>query len=130
MLTLAFAGAGAALPDISASRQVQAWSDSDGGITARAYVGIADGWIDAPLYGIFRFASGSRTVCVWPAAGASKAAIRGQFERVLQPLILQALGWQTLHAAAVMGSAGVLAFCGLGGAGKSTTTYALRHLGW
>src|SRR5262249_29608734 len=53
------------------------------------------------------------------------------FSRMLQPVILQALGWgQVLHAGATAGPGGVFAFCGKSGSGKSTLAFAMQQLGW
>jgi hypothetical protein len=80
--------------------------------------------------GTFAFSSESSIVHAWPAPGANPDVVVKQFETVLQPVILQALGWQTLHAAAVAGSGGALALCGVRGSGKSTIAFALRQAGW
>jgi hypothetical protein len=44
-------------------------------------------------------------------------------------LILQALGWETLHASAVLMPAGLIAFCGDCESGKSTIAYGLSRRG-
>jgi hypothetical protein len=62
---------------------------------------------------------------VWPTAGVSLERVRAEFGRIVQPLILQALGQQVLHASAAAGPDGVIAFCGLSGSGKSTLSYAV-----
>jgi hypothetical protein len=55
---------------------------------------------------------------------------RAEFDRMLRAIVLQALGWQALHAGAALTSEGALLFCGRSGAGKSTTAYALGQMGW
>ncbi len=51
------------------------------------------------------------------------------FERTVLPIVLHASGCQVLHASAVLFPAGVVGFCGYGGAGKSTTAHALSKRG-
>jgi len=128
MLRLIFA-AGALPPEAAKSREVNVWRDEDGHAIARASVGATRRWIDWPPYGCFAFGPDG-VVTVWPFDGADPARVAAHFERVLQPLMLQALGRQSLHASAIRNSAGALAFCGRRGAGKSTIAYAMRHSGW
>jgi len=44
--------------------------------------------------------------------------------------MLHALGWEVLHASAVLGPAGPVAFCGRSGTGKSTTAFGLSRRGY
>jgi hypothetical protein len=111
----------------SAGREVCVWRDDLGVAFARGYADDHRRWIEWRDWGVFAFSLGSTTVHAWPAAGMSRAAVADVFARVLQPIILQALGWQALHASAVLGGDGVLAFCGVGRSGKSTLAYALGH---
>ena len=67
---------------------------------------------------------------VWPVRGMTLEWARAEFDRMLRPIVLQALGWQALHAGAALTSEGALLFCGRSGAGKSTTAYALGKMGW
>src|SRR5262249_12009859 len=53
-----------------------------------------------------------------------------EFDRLLRPIVLQALGYQALHAAAALTPGGALLICGQSGAGKSTTAFALGQLGF
>jgi hypothetical protein len=69
-------------------------------------------------------------VRVWPEPNASYEEISGTFDRLLQPIILQALGKQALHAAAVVGPTGAIAICGNKGSGKSTLGFAMRQAGY
>jgi hypothetical protein len=55
------------------------------------------------------------------------------YYRFALPMILQAAGAEMLHASGVLGGAGVVAFCGAAGTGKSTLAYALsrrQHQHW
>jgi hypothetical protein len=49
------------------------------------------------------------------------------YYRFALPMILQAAGAEMLHASAVHAAAGVVAFCGTSGTGKSTLAFTLSH---
>jgi len=129
MLTLTFAS-GDPPPDPTSGREVSVWRDDTGAVCARTYAAQGLRWIDWPAFGVYAFEPGSRDVRVWAAPSVSPNDVTAIFERVLQPVILQALGWQALHASAVLGRRGVLALCGHSGSGKSTLAYALREAGF
>jgi hypothetical protein len=111
-------------------RQVNEWKDNQGEIFARAFSSDHRCWIDWPGLGVFAFAAGSNEVQVWPDHNAPTADILETFSRRLQPIILQALGWQALHAAAVATPSGAIAFCGNAGSGKSTLGFAMQRAGY
>jgi hypothetical protein len=103
---------------------INAWRDDRGEVFARARIR-PDGYaLDWRGVGTLRFSPGSRRVTVRPAAGVSLARIGDVFACVIQPVILQALGHQVLHAGAVRTPAGIVALCGVSGSGKSTLAYA------
>ncbi len=55
------------------------------------------------------------------------------YYRFALPMILQAAGAEMLHASAVLGTKGVVAFCGTSGTGKSTLAFTLsrkHHRHW
>jgi hypothetical protein len=128
MLTLVLAGREAPAPGMG--RKVNEWCDDYGEVCARAYTSRDLCWIDWPGLGLFAFSAGSLEVQVWPAPTTQHDAIANTFSRTLEPIILQAMGWQALHAGAAVGPAGVLAFCGRKGSGKSTLAFAMRQAGW
>lgn len=128
MLTLVFEEGLNTSP--GAGREVCVWRDDRGDTFARGFAHDHRRWIEWRNWGLFAFAQGSSMVRVWPAPGMTHAAIADVFARVLQPIILQGLGWQALHASAVLGADGVLAFCGVGRSGKSTLAYALGRAGF
>lgn len=129
MLRLELAQGGSP-PDFSAGREVNVWRDEHGDVCARLLSGPAHRWIDWPGLGLFWFEPHGRTVRVRPAPQARANVLHDTFGRVLQPAILQALGWQALHASAVTGPAGVFAFCGLAHSGKSTLAFTLARSGF
>jgi hypothetical protein len=52
------------------------------------------------------------------------------YHRFVLPLFLQARGAEVIHASAVLGARGVVAFSGASGSGKSTLAYALSRRGF
>src|ERR1700752_4521188 len=118
MLTLAFAHGAA--PASAPCWDVGGWVDDCGSGLAGAFSYKHSHWIDFPGVGKFAFSSGSTQVRVWPDPASARGAVYDTFSRMLQPIILQALGGrQALHAGAAVGPSGVVAFCGPRGAGKS-----------
>ena len=113
-----------------AGSQVNEWRDDCGRVFARAFSSEEHYRIDWPGLGAFVFRPGSRDVRVWPEADARHEEISDTFDRLLQPVILQALGKQALHAAASVGPTGTIAFCGNAGSGKSTLGFAMRQAGY
>ena len=113
-----------------AARQVSEWRDECGKVFARAFSSDDHYRIDWPGLGAFAFRPGSRDVLVWPEPHARHEEISDTFDRSLQPVILQALGKQALHAAAVAGPSGTIAVCGNKGSGKSTLGFAMRQAGY
>jgi hypothetical protein len=128
VLTLVFDQEPAALPE--GGREVCVWRDDAGSSFARALARDGQRWIEWRDLGVFAFSLGSTTVRVRATGGVPTAVVADVFVRVLQPIILQALGRQALHASAVLGTTGVLAFCGVGRSGKSTLAYALGQEGF
>jgi hypothetical protein len=114
----------------AAGRRVNEWADECGNVFARAFSSGSQYRIDWPGLGAFAFRPDSRDVLVWPEAGARHEEISETFYRLLQPVILQALGKQALHAAAAVGPSGTVAFCGNSGSGKSTLGFAMHHAGY
>lgn len=110
---------------------VQIWRDLAGEVCAYGYAGA--GWwaMEWPRVGTFRFGPAfARTVEVLPEPGVSLDRIEDVYRRSVLPLLMQVRGSETLHASAVTGSRGALAFCGQRGAGKSTVAYGLSRRGF
>ena len=129
MLTLVFAPDGVP-PHDRIGREVHLWRDDLGHTVARGFSAGGRRWITWLDVGTFGFSAGSRVVDAWPAAGAQPDVVVRKFQTILQPMILQALGWQTLHASAVSGPDGAFALCGAAASGKSTISFAMRRAGW
>ena len=111
-------------------RQVNEWINEGGAVFARVFSSNDHYRIDWPGVGAFAFRPGSPDVLVWPEPDARHEEISDTFDRLLQPVILQALGKQALHAAASVGPCGTIALCGNKGSGKSTLGFAMRYAGY
>ena len=129
MLTLRFASE-TTRPESGGGRLVQTWSDDAGAEFARAFVSGTSRWIDWAGLGVFTFGGATRVVDVVPARGVSREVVTASFRRSIQPVILQAIGWQALHASAAGTRAGIIALCGCGHSGKSTLAHALGQAGY
>ena len=106
------------------------WRDGQGLEYARAYAGGGESWIAWRNLATFAFSNAAADVRAWPEPDVPDDRVADVFERVVQPIVLQAMGCQALHASAVAGDGGVLAFCGVGHSGKSTIAYALGQRGY
>lgn len=116
-------------PTAGNAREVDVWRDGDGLELARAFTAGSRRWIDWPGVGVFELDASTR-VNAWPARGVPAAVVTDTFARAVQPVLLQSLGYQALHASAVAKAGDVLVLCGVSGSGKSTCAYALRERGW
>lgn len=106
------------------------WRDNEGRIVGRGY--LVDGVNVVELEGIgrFEFSPGERTVIVRPERSAPTELVHDTYRRWILPIAVQSLGFEVLHAGAVLSHGGVVAFCGASGSGKSTIAYALAQRGY
>lgn len=112
------------------AREVNTWRDDQGRMLARACVSGVLHWIDWLGVGRFSFTPPHRTITVHRIRGVPDAILSDTFQRQVQPIVLQALGFQTLHAsAAVIGDA-VAVFAGHPHSGKSTLAHAMGRRGY
>jgi hypothetical protein len=127
MLSLRFADTAHPRP-VRFGRQVNAWADDCGRPFARAFCdsqGYRIEWFDLAC---FSLPHGRTAVDAWPDAAASPLVVSDVFGRVVQPLLLQLSGKQSLHASAILSRERAIIFCGESGAGKSTLAFAAgRH---
>jgi hypothetical protein len=82
-----------------------------------------------PGFTTFRFDDDGQ-VDAYPERPLDSSRILDLFHRTVEPLILQALGWETLHASAVVMPGGLVGFCGECESGKSTIAYSLSRRGY
>jgi hypothetical protein len=117
-------------PARPAARAGSIFRDLDGRVCGRAFVGTTDSWLEWDGLGLCRLNRESGAVQLWPDPALPPDEISRIFFHDVQPILLQALGAEALHASAVLGPFGAVAFCGSSGAGKSTLAYALARGGW
>ena len=100
--------------------------------TAGAYASQAGShyWIDVSDVGIFHYSAATGQVVAVPRNTIEEGRVRAIYQRVVLPFLLQALGYEMLHASAVRTQRGVVAFCGESGAGKSTIAVGLSRRGY
>jgi hypothetical protein len=82
-----------------------------------------------PGVAVYRFDATGAPVTARPEPGAEPRDVGRVFLRAVLPAAHQRLGWQALHASAVLTRRGVVLFCALSGHGKSTLAYAFRQRG-
>ena len=86
--------------------------------------------VDLPDLVSFSYELGADHVRAMPRRVLSPGFIFDVYHHCVLPLILPALGTEVLHASGVVGAAGVVAFCGPSGTGKSTIAVALARRGF
>jgi hypothetical protein len=109
---------------------VQEWRDRNGQVRAFGYAEGRRGWLEWPGLATFAFEEGSEDVLATPSAGATARAIEEMFRRGAVPIILQARGWEALHARAVLAPRGVVGLCGAADSAAFALTYGLDRFGY
>jgi hypothetical protein len=104
--------------------------DPDGVVDLYGWRDGADFWIDLPGITRFRFRPASDAVVPVPEPGTEWPTIVDAYLGTALPMAAQAvLGYEAVHASAVITAAGVVAFCGVTEVGKSTFAYGLTARG-
>jgi hypothetical protein len=107
---------------------VDTWRDERGEVCAVTWAE-GDLFLMAwPRVGVYTF-DATGQVTAYPEPAAAPRDVERVFLRAVLPAVHQRLGWQALHASAVLTSRGVLVFAALSGHGKSTLAYACRRKG-
>src|SRR5262245_48401322 len=106
-------------------RQASVWYAPGGGVAARSFVDDDRRWLAWRDVALFLHRASADDVRAWPLPGVDAAAVRTEFAAEVEPIFLQAAGAEALHAGAALGPAGLIVFCGLSHAGKSTLAYAV-----
>lgn len=117
-------------PRDPASAGVHVWRDVDSRIVAWGYSSGQERWMHWPRLATFRFTAAGSAITAFPAPGANPGHIADTCLRSVVPLALQALGREALHASAVLGPSGVVAFCATSQTGKSTVAFGLARRGF
>lgn len=108
----------------------ETWCDAEGAPVAFGGWSRERCWIEVPNVGEYSFAFGGGDVQARLVDGVDPGFAAETFERMVLPLVLQARGREVLHASAVLAPAGVVAFCGVSGTGKSSLADALGAIGY
>jgi hypothetical protein len=116
------------LPD-AAEGEVEVWTGNDG-FEAYGYTAGGLHWARFPGTASFCFDAERSTVVAIPDNGASALLVEDVYRRSVLPLVIQLRGHEVLHASAVDRGDGLVVFCGVSGAGKSTFAYALSRRGY
>ncbi len=106
-------------------RAASVWPYPDGRICGRAFIDGPDRWLNWEDAGLFHFTTESAVVRAWPKTGMDEDAVHDAFDHDVVAIVLQAQGWQAMHASAAAGERGALLLCGVTHSGKSTLAYAL-----
>lgn len=109
---------------------VQELKDKQGSTAAYTYE--ADGflWMHWPGLVTFRFTRENNHVLIIEESSLPDVFLEDLFWRNALPFILQAQGWEALHASAVIVPQGVIAFCATSGTGKSTIAFGFHQRGY
>ena len=108
----------------------QVWQDPSGTLGAFAFQEGSRYWLDVSNVARFYYSNETRHVIAVPHAGIVGRCVRASYFRIVLPLLLQALGYEMLHASAVRTERGVVAFCGDSGLGKTTIAVGLSRRGY
>jgi hypothetical protein len=117
------------LPD-AAKSQVEVWRDNDGTACAYGYTARDHHWMHFPDVATFCFTRQTNEVLAMAVDPIDEEVIQDTFYRSVQPMALQVLGQEVLHASAVLMPHGVVALCAVSETGKSTIAYGLSQRGY
>jgi hypothetical protein len=117
-------------PDADVRREIIG-VDHDGAVDMYGWRDGADFWIDLPGIAQFRFRPSSDSVVPFPEPDTDRETILDQYLGTALPMAMHVLlGYEALHASAVVSRSGVVAFCGATEVGKSTVAYGLATRGY
>ena len=116
------------LPD-AADGEVEVWAGNDG-FEAYGYSAGGQFWAHVPGAASFRFGVEHSSVVAIPEQDVPTQLVEDTYFRNVLPLVIQLRGHEVLHASAVDLGDGLVVFCGISGAGKSTFAYGLSRRGY
>jgi hypothetical protein len=117
------------LPD-AATSQVEVWRDHDGTVCAYGYTANDHHWMHFPDLATYCFNQNKDEVLAIATDASDEYVIQDTFYRSVQPMVLQVVGQEVLHASAVLMPQGVVALCAVSETGKSTIAYGLSQRGY
>jgi hypothetical protein len=116
------------VPDVPDDAQV--WRDWSGVPRAYGYTLGSEHWIRLPDVASFRFTTPGEPVEAVAPDSITHHKVEDAYRRHVLPFVMQAHGWELLHASAVSAPRGAVAFCGASSTGKSTLAYELGRRGY
>lgn len=132
MLSMRFAGPDdrAPHPPDAGSPDLHTWLDRRGGVVAEGFRHSGAYWMAWRSLATFRFCTDDPRITAYAVPGVPVDIIRDTYRRSVLPLALQALGWEALHASAIVCREGIVAFPAVSETGKSTVAFGLRRRGF
>ena len=115
-------------PAPAAGREV-AMCEPDGSPTVFSVAQDGRLWLQVPGIATFAWDGAAERLLARPEPGVPEDRILDAYRTMALPLTHQALGWEALHASAVVAGEHVVAICAQTGTGKSTTAYGLARRG-
>jgi hypothetical protein len=109
---------------------LEIWRDNAGRICAYGYAREGQRRMWFPGLAEFRFTDASSEIMAVADRPVRRDLIEDTYRSSVLAMALQAAGREVLHASAVMGRGGVVAFCAVSGTGKSTVAFALSQRGF
>jgi hypothetical protein len=106
---------------------LEVWRDRNGSAAAYGHSAYGNHWVRLPGVAAFAYDPDLDEVTTVAERGVSRSDVAEAYRRVVLPMIQQARRSQVLHASGVRAAAGVVAFCGTSGTGKSTIAYGLAR---
>ena len=109
---------------------VTVWCNRRGVLGAVSHIVEKEYWLH--IFGVasFKLDFLRNAVLAVPWIGAIAEVIKDEFQSTVWPTFLQIQGFEVLHASAVIGARGVVAFCAPSETGKSTLAYGLGLRGY
>lgn len=109
---------------------VHTWRNKHGGVVATGQTLDGIHWMHWPYLAAYRFAPGDPVVTAFRVPDAPLHTLEDTYRRSVVPMALQALGFEALHASAVLLPTGVVGFFAASETGKSTVAYGLSERGF
>jgi hypothetical protein len=130
MLTLSIAPADVEFRSVSGPDEpgVVVWRHVDGELVAYGGKDEQGHWLKVAGVGAFDIEHDG--IRAYPEPSAQAALVEDAFRRTVLPLALHVRGHEVLHASAVVGPRGVVAFCATSETGKSTVAWGLARRGY
>jgi hypothetical protein len=109
---------------------VHTWRNKHGGVVATGQTIDRVHWMHWPYLAAYRFAADDPAITAFALPNAPLHTLEDTYRRSVVPMALQALGFEALHASAVLLPAGVVGFFAASETGKSTLAYGLSERGF